>query len=150
MKNFGLFASGLTLLLLGAAPAPNAQPLPGFPDIKFSASALEPRGEDGKPLLKIVRADFLEDRKVIVWLLELQTDIGFDELKTIDLKWYNIGSNVGPAAFFFDKDGVALYFREMKIAGKLYQGKKGDRIRVVLEAPNKAFPDAVYMEVRRP
>jgi hypothetical protein len=149
MKNFGLFASGLALLLLGAAPGPNAPSLPGFPDIKYDASLLEPRGEDGKPLLKIIRAQYLEDRKLIVWLLELQTDIGFEELRTIDAKWYNVGASVGPVALFFDKDRVALYFRELKHDGKLYEGKKGDCIRIVLDG-SKGFPVAASMQISRP
>jgi hypothetical protein len=154
MKPIGFLAAGLTLLLLAAAPAPddkvNAKPLPGFPDIKYNAPLLEqPRDAQGKPLLKLVRADYDEGYKLVIFLLELQADIGFDEKLSIDKVWCPIGSSAGPSAFFFDKDGVALYFRTLKQAGKLSEGKKGDRIRLILDPGMMGFPDAVYVEIRR-
>jgi hypothetical protein len=154
MKPIGFLAAGLTLLLLAAAPAPddkaNAKPLPGFPDIKYNASLLEqPRDDHGKPLLKLVRADYDEGFKLVIFLLELQADIGFDEKLSIDKVWCPVGSSAGPSAFFFDKDGVALYFRTLKQAGKLYEGKKGDRIRLILDPGMMGFPDTMYMEMRR-
>jgi hypothetical protein len=153
MKRLGLLVAGLTLLVLGAAPGADdkakAPPLPGFPDIKFNASLLEPRDDNGKPLLKLIRANYDEERKLVIFLLELQADIGFDEKLSIDKVWYSSGSSAGPGAYFFDKEGVALYFRVMKLAGKLYEGKKGDRIRLILEPGGFGFPDAAYMEIRR-
>jgi hypothetical protein len=150
MKYFGLAMSTLTLLLLAAAPGPDTQAkqLPGFPDITYTASVLEPLGADGKPLLKIVRSDYLEDPKLVVWLLELQTDIGFEEKKLIDMQWIGVGLSKGPLAFFFDPDRVAINSFELKVIGKLYEGKQGDRIRMILEAP-QGFPGAKSMEVRR-
>jgi hypothetical protein len=154
MKRLGLLAAALTLVALAAAPAENykakAKPLPGFPDIQYNASLLEPRDKTDKPLLKIIRTDYDENRKLIVWLLELQTDIGFDQKLSIDGVWCNIGSGAGPAAFFFDKDGVALYFRELKVAGKLNEGKKGDRVRLILDIGQGFPPGAAYMDIRRP
>src|SRR5581483_8471748 len=104
-------------------------PLPGFPDIKFNAALLEPRDDNGKQLLKLVRVDYNSEFHVVVFLLELQTDIGFNEKLAIDNAWYQKGTTLGPSAFFFDKDGVGTEFRTLRQGGKLYEGKKGDRVR---------------------
>src|ERR1700704_2437925 len=105
MKRFGLLIAGLTLLVLGAAPGP---------DDKAKAPLLEPRDDNGKLILKLPRVDYDEDRKVVIFLLELQADIGFDEKLSIDKAWYASGSSAGVGAYFFDKEGVALYAREIR------------------------------------
>ena len=124
--------------------------MPGFPDIKFNASLLEPRDDNGKLLLKLLRVDYDEERKLVIFLLELQADIGFDEKLSIDKAWYASGSSAGLGAYFFDKEGVALYAREVTLGGKLYEGKKGDRIRLFLVPGRTGFPNAAYLEFRRP
>jgi hypothetical protein len=154
MRFTGFLAATLMLLLLGAAPAANdranAPPLPGFPQIKFNAALLEePRDENGKSLLKLVTVYYNEEFRVIVFLLELQTDIGFDEKLSIDKAWNYIGSNSGPSAFFFDRENVARTSLTFRTEGKLYEGKKGDRIRMLLLPGKEGFPAAVYMDVRR-
>src|SRR5438445_615369 len=145
MKPVGLLAASLTLVFLGAAAAADKDkdpPLPGFPDITSNVKLFEqPLGTDNKPLLKIVKAEYDVDRRLVSWLLELQADVGFEEKLSIDNAWYTIGTPAGPGAFFFDKDHVALYVREVKLSGKLYEGKKGDRIRMILEVGN-GFPSA--------
>ena len=163
MKRLGFLAAGLMLplLLLGAEPAPfekfkDAPLLPGFPDIKYNASVLEPLDSAKKPLLKIVGPPvYNPDLHVLSWLLELQTDIGFEEKRAIDRSWYATGFSKGPGAHFFDKDGLVIALRELKLLGKLYDGKKGDRIRMNLEVDKLpdgrfGFPNAAYMEIRRP
>lgn len=126
-------------------------PLPGFPEITYNGTVLEVPGRDDKPLLKIVKAEYDKDKKMIVWLVELQNDIDYESWINIHHAWQNDEGDLshGPAAFFFDKDRVQLYAREMKEQGQLRNGKKGDRIRLILDA-SEGFPEATFMEIRRP
>jgi hypothetical protein len=126
-------------------------PLPGFPNILYNGTLVEVPGRDDKPLLKIIKADYDKDKKVIVWLVELQTDIEYDSFLNIHKAWQNDEGTLskGPAAFFFDKDRVQLYMHDLKEQGQLRNGKKGDRIRLLLDVGD-GFPDATYMEIRRP
>jgi hypothetical protein len=161
MKRLGFLAAGLTLLMLGAEPPllerlKDAPILPGAPAIRYNASILEAHDSNNKPLLKIVgQPEYNPNLHVISWLLELQTDIGFEEKRAIDQSWYATGFSKGPGAHFFDKDGMVIYLREMKLLGKLFDGKKGDRIRMLLEIDKLPdgrfdFQNAAYMEIRRP
>lgn len=127
------------------------EPLPGFPQIMYNGTVLQVPGRDDKPLLKIVKAEYDKDKKMIVWLVELQADVDYESWINIHHAWQNDEGDLshGPAAFFFDKDRVQLFVREMKEQGQLRNGKKGDRIRLILDA-SEGFPEATYMEIRRP
>jgi hypothetical protein len=151
MKQLGLIAAGLALVFLGAATAEKETEttLPGFPTVKTDVRALEPLGPDNKPLLKIVRGEFDKKNATIVWLLELQTDIGLEEMVAIGHTWYAVGAEQGPIGYFFDKDKVALLFRPVKLSGKLLDGKKGDRVRMTLDISALPADTIWFVDIRK-
>ena len=153
MKHIGLIAAGVALVFLGAATAEKEKvtSLPGFPDVKANTKLLEPLGKDKKPLLKIVRGEYDPTKHLIIWLLELKTDIGTAEKVFIDRAWYSVGATQGPMAYFFDKDKVALAFREVKLfpASSTGPGKKGDRVRESSQDVTKLVPGIVEVDIRQ-
>ena len=133
-------------------PVPKKEdPLPGFPQILYNADFLEVVGHDKRPLLSVVKTEYDKDKKEIVWLLEAQNDLTYEDYIIIRTLWEN-GTGAAakpPVVHFFNKDHVSLYTRELKEEGKLRNAKKGDCIRLILDASN-GFPEATLMEFRAP
>jgi hypothetical protein len=127
-------------------------PLPGFPNITYSASVLEVVGHDNRQLLKIIKVEPDQDKKQIVWLLQALVDISYEDYVAIRNAWENGAgpqANKGPSAHFFDAEKVSLYTRDLKEEGKLRNAKKGDCIRLILDVGD-GFPKAASMEIRQP
>jgi hypothetical protein len=133
-------------------PLPKKQDeLPGFPKIMYNAELLDVTVRGDKPLLAIVKADYNKDKKEISWLVEVQADITFEDYVAIRNLWENgsSGGGKGPVAYFFNKDQVKLFKRDLKEEGELRNARKGDCIRIILDASD-GFPDATSMEIRAP
>ena len=127
-------------------------PLPGFPEITYNASALEVVGHDDRQLLKITKVELDKDKKQIVWLVQALVDITYEDYVAIRNAWENGAgpeANKGPACHFFDSERVSLYTRDLKEEGKLRNAKKGDCIRLILDI-GEGFPKAASMEIRQP